>query len=166
LNDERLEFNIGNLWHCEDVRVPTGENAYLFLDTRYKKARLEAHIHDGTMVLIAVGIKASGKRRVLGWAAATNEVEINWQRIMDKSACPQVSWRQDHRSRRSCSTQDSLLGGIALGSQAALTVPSATERRPVRHLKDAKNRHRPSVHDLQGTGQNGSRSALAVGTGS
>lgn len=62
---------------------PLGETPYLFLDARYEKVRLEGRIVD-CAVLIAVGIEASGKRRVLGCEVATSEAEINWRRFLEK----------------------------------------------------------------------------------
>jgi transposase-like protein len=44
--------------------------------------RLEGRIVD-CAVRIAVGIKASGKRRVLGCEAATSEAEIHWRRFLE-----------------------------------------------------------------------------------
>lgn len=61
---------------------PLGETPYLFLDARYEKVRLEGRIVD-CAVLIAVGIDASGKRRVLGCEVATSEAEINWRRFLE-----------------------------------------------------------------------------------
>ncbi len=55
---------------------PLGETPYLFLDARYEKVRMEGRIVD-CAVLIAVGIEASGKRRVLGCEVATSEAEIS-----------------------------------------------------------------------------------------
>ncbi len=61
---------------------PLGEVPYLFLDARYEKVRLEGRIVD-CAVLIAVGVEASGKRRVLGCTIATSEAEINWRRFLE-----------------------------------------------------------------------------------
>jgi transposase-like protein len=61
---------------------PLGDVPYLFLDARYEKVRLEGRIHD-CAVLIAVGIDATGKRRVLGCTVATSEAEINWRRFLE-----------------------------------------------------------------------------------
>jgi transposase-like protein len=61
---------------------PLGEVPYLFLDARYEKVRMEGRIVD-CAVLIAVGIEASGKRRVLGCEVATSEAEINWRRFLE-----------------------------------------------------------------------------------
>jgi transposase-like protein len=61
---------------------PLGEVPYLFLDARYEKVRLEGRIVD-CAVLIAVGIEASGKRRVLGCEIAASEAEINWRRFLE-----------------------------------------------------------------------------------
>lgn len=55
---------------------------YLFLDARYERVRLEVRIVD-CAVLIAVGIDATGKRRVVGCTVATNEAEINWRRFLE-----------------------------------------------------------------------------------
>ncbi len=61
---------------------PLGEVPYLFLDARYEKVRLEGKIVD-CAVLIAVGIEAAGKRRVLGCEVTTSEAEINWRRFLE-----------------------------------------------------------------------------------
>lgn len=61
---------------------PLGEVPYLFLDARYEKVRLEGRIVDCAL-LIAVGIDASGRRRVLGCDIATSEAEINWRRFLE-----------------------------------------------------------------------------------
>lgn len=61
---------------------PLGETPYLFLDARYEKVRLEGRIVD-CAVLIAVGIEAFGKRRVLGCEIATSEAEVNWRRFLE-----------------------------------------------------------------------------------
>lgn len=47
-----------------------------------KKVRLEGRINDGA-VLIAVGIEASSRPRVLGCTIATSEAEINWRRFLE-----------------------------------------------------------------------------------
>ncbi len=52
------------------------------LDARYERVRLDGSIVD-CAVLIAVGIGASGKRRVLGCEVATSEAEINWRRFLE-----------------------------------------------------------------------------------
>lgn len=61
---------------------PLGEVPYLFLGARYEKVRLEGRIVD-CAVLIAVGVDATGKRRVLGCTVATSEAEINWRRFLE-----------------------------------------------------------------------------------
>jgi len=67
---------------------PLGEVPYLFLDARYEKVRQEGCIVD-CAVLIAVGIDASGKRRMLGCEVTTSEAEINWRRFW-KSSSPEA----------------------------------------------------------------------------
>jgi transposase-like protein len=44
--------------------------------------RLEGRIVD-CAVLIAVGVDAAGKRRVLGCTVVTSEAEINWRRFLE-----------------------------------------------------------------------------------
>ncbi len=61
---------------------PLGEVPYLFLDARYEKVRLEGKIVD-CAVLVAVGVEASGKRRVLGCEVATSEAEIHWRHCLE-----------------------------------------------------------------------------------
>lgn len=62
---------------------PLDETPYLFLDARYEKVRIEGWIVD-CAVLIAVGIEASKKRRVLGCEIATSEAKINGRRFLEK----------------------------------------------------------------------------------
>jgi transposase-like protein len=61
---------------------PLGEVPYLFLDARYEKVRLEGRIVD-CAVLMAVGIEASGRRRVLGCEIATSEAETKKRRFLE-----------------------------------------------------------------------------------
>jgi transposase-like protein len=59
-----------------------GEVPYLFVDARYEKIRLEGRIVD-CAVLIAVGVEALDKRRVLGCEIPTSEPEISWRRFLE-----------------------------------------------------------------------------------
>jgi transposase-like protein len=61
---------------------PLGKLHYLFLGARYEKVRMEGRIVD-CAVLIAVGIEASGKRRVVGCEIVTSEAEIKWRRLLE-----------------------------------------------------------------------------------
>ena len=61
---------------------PLREVPYLFLDARYEKVRMEGRIVD-CAVMPAVGIEASGKRRVLGCDVGTREAEVNWRSLLE-----------------------------------------------------------------------------------
>ena len=61
---------------------PLGEVPYLFLDARYERVRLEGRIVD-CAVLMAVGIEASGKRRVLGCEVTPSEADISGRRFLE-----------------------------------------------------------------------------------
>ena len=60
---------------------PLGEIVYLYLDARYEKVRLDGQIVD-MAVLIAQGIDAQGKRRLLGVGIGLGEAEIYWRTFL------------------------------------------------------------------------------------
>jgi putative transposase len=57
---------------------PLGEVAYLFLDARYEKVRI-----NGTVVtcalLVAIGVTPEGRRTVLGVSVSLSEAEVHWR---------------------------------------------------------------------------------------
>ena len=61
---------------------PLGETPYLFLDARYERVREAGRLVD-CAVLVAVGITADGKRRVLGVSVALSEAEVHWRAFLD-----------------------------------------------------------------------------------
>ena len=61
---------------------PLGETPYLILDARYEKVRAEGQIVD-CAVLVAVGVTADQKRRVLGVSVALSEAEAHWRAFLD-----------------------------------------------------------------------------------
>ena len=61
---------------------PLGATPYVFFDARYERVREDGHLVDYT-VLVAVGITAEGKRRVLGVSVALSEAEVHWRAFMD-----------------------------------------------------------------------------------
>ncbi len=67
--DEELE-----LWR----KRPLGAFEYLVLDARYEKVRRNKTVADSA-VLIAYGINAEGKRRILGVSVALSEQEVHWR---------------------------------------------------------------------------------------
>jgi len=54
---------------------------YLYLDARYEKVRHGGRVLD-CAVLIAVGVSAEGKRRVLGVSVALSEAEAHWRSFL------------------------------------------------------------------------------------
>ncbi len=54
---------------------------YLFLDARYEKVRHGGRVLD-CAVLLAVGVTAGGKRRVLGGSRALSEAEAHWRAFL------------------------------------------------------------------------------------
>jgi putative transposase len=61
---------------------PLGETPYVFLDARYERIREAGRLID-CAVLVAVGITADGKRRVLGVSVAFSEAEVHWRAFLD-----------------------------------------------------------------------------------
>ena len=57
--------------------------AYLLLDARYEKVRHGGRVLD-CAVLVAVGVTAEGKRRVLGVSVALSEAEVHWRGFLQK----------------------------------------------------------------------------------
>ena len=61
---------------------PLGATPYVLLDARYERIREAGQIVD-CAVLVAVGITAEGKRRVLGVSVALSEAEVHWRTFLD-----------------------------------------------------------------------------------
>lgn len=61
---------------------PLGETPYLILDARYERVR-EAGCLVNCAVLVAIGITASGHRRVLGVSVALSEAEVHWREFLN-----------------------------------------------------------------------------------
>lgn len=57
---------------------PLGEMPYVFLDARYEKIRQNGVVVS-CAVLVAVGITAEGRRRVLGVSVSLSEAEVHWR---------------------------------------------------------------------------------------
>jgi len=74
---EKLDAALAN-WR----ERPLDETPYLFLDARYERVREGGHLVD-CAVLVAVGITADGKRRVLGVSVALSEAEVHWRTFLD-----------------------------------------------------------------------------------
>ena len=61
---------------------PLGETPYVLLDARYERIREGGRLID-CAVLVAVGVTADGKRRVLGVSVAFSEAEVHWRAFLD-----------------------------------------------------------------------------------
>jgi putative transposase len=61
---------------------PLGATPYLLLDARYERVREAGQIVD-CAVLVAIGVTADGKRRVLGVSVALSEAEVHWRAFLD-----------------------------------------------------------------------------------
>jgi transposase-like protein len=61
---------------------PLGEIVYLYLDAQYQKVRQDGHIQD-CAVFVAVGVDATGHRKVLGVSLSLGEQEIHWRSFME-----------------------------------------------------------------------------------
>ena len=60
---------------------PLGEYAYLYLDARYEKVRLDGQVRDAA-VLIAAGVNWEGQREILGVSIALSEQEVHWRSFL------------------------------------------------------------------------------------
>ena len=61
---------------------PLDETPYVLLDARYERVREGGQLVD-CAVLVAVGIDAGGRRRVLGVSVALSEAEVHWRAFLD-----------------------------------------------------------------------------------
>ena len=61
---------------------PLDETPYVFLDARYERIREGGQIID-CAVLVAVGVTASGQRRVLGVSVALLDAEVHWRQFLN-----------------------------------------------------------------------------------
>lgn len=60
---------------------PLGACIYLYLDARYEKVRIDGQVREAA-VLIASGVKADGKRQILGVSVALSEQEVHWRSFL------------------------------------------------------------------------------------
>ena len=60
---------------------PLDETAYVILDARYERVCHANHVVD-CAVLVAIGITATGHRRVLGVSVALSEAEVHWRAFL------------------------------------------------------------------------------------
>lgn len=61
---------------------PLEETPYVILDARYERVREAGRLVD-CAVLVAIGVTASGHRRVLGVSVALSEAEVHWRAFLD-----------------------------------------------------------------------------------
>jgi putative transposase len=60
---------------------PLDETPYVIFDARYERVRY-ANQHIDCAVLVALGVTASGHRRVLGVSVSVSEAEVHWREFM------------------------------------------------------------------------------------
>ena len=60
---------------------PLGHIEYLMLDARYEKVRMNGSVVS-CAVLVATGVKADGRRSVLGVSVSTSEAEVHWREFL------------------------------------------------------------------------------------
>ena len=60
---------------------PLAPCPYVFLDARYEKVRQGGQVLD-CAVLIALGVRADGKRSILGVSVALSEAEVHWRAFL------------------------------------------------------------------------------------
>lgn len=60
---------------------PLGHIEYLMLDARYEKVRMDGSVVS-CAVLIATGVRADGRRSVLGVSVSISEAEIHWREFL------------------------------------------------------------------------------------
>jgi len=69
---------------------PLNEFPYLILDARYEKVRQDGQLLD-CAVLLALGVRADGKRVLLGVSVALSEAEVHWraflQSLLQRGLC-------------------------------------------------------------------------------
>jgi len=70
--DEELEA-----WRTRKL----GEVIYMYLDARYEKVRVGPKVVDAAL-LVAVGIRADGKRSILGVSVSLSEAEVHWREFL------------------------------------------------------------------------------------
>ena len=61
---------------------PLDEIVYLYLDARYEKVRMDGQIRDAA-ILIAAGVGADGRRRILGVSVSLSEAELHWRSFLE-----------------------------------------------------------------------------------
>lgn len=54
---------------------------YLMLDARYEKVRIDGQVRDAAL-LLALGVRADGKRTILGVSVAVGEHEAHWRQFL------------------------------------------------------------------------------------
>jgi Transposase and inactivated derivatives len=74
---EKLDEGLEN-WR----QRPLEETPYVYLDARYERVREAGQIVD-CAVLVAIGVTATGQRRVLGVSVAHSEAEVHWRTFLE-----------------------------------------------------------------------------------
>ena len=67
----------------------------MLLDARYERVRKAVQVVD-CAVLVAVGVIASGHKRVLGVSVALSEADVHWREFLDNLIKHRLPWGQVH----------------------------------------------------------------------
>jgi putative transposase len=121
---------------------PLGATPYLLLDARYERVREAGQIVD-CAVLVAVGITADGKRRVLGVSVALSEAEVHWRAFLDSLI------------RRGLSGVKLIVSDDHAGLKAArrATLPSVPWQRCQFHLQQNAQSHITRIDQRESAGR-------------
>ena len=121
---------------------PLGATPYVLLDARYERVREAGHIID-CAVLVAVGVTADGKRRVLGVSVALSEAEVHWRAFLDSLL------------RRGLSGVKLIVSDDHAGLKAArrATLPSVPWQRCQFHLQQNAQSHITRIDQRESAGR-------------
>jgi transposase-like protein len=121
---------------------PLGPTPYVLLDARYERVREEGQIVD-CAVLVAIGITADGKRRILGVSVALSEAEVHWRAFLDSLI------------RRGLSGVKLIVSDDHAGLKAArrATLPSVPWQRCQFHLQQNAQAHITRIDQREAAGR-------------
>ncbi len=114
------------------VSARLGEIIYLYLAARYEKVRIDGQIRD-VALLIAAGIDAEGKRRILGVSVSLREAQQHWRAFLEGLIerglrALQLVISDDHSWLRKA--RQAVFTGIPWQINVPV-FPSAAERQPI-----------------------------------
>jgi putative transposase len=146
---------------------PIGSIRYLVLDATYLKVRQNGSVVDSS-VLIAAGVRADGKRSILGCSVSLSEAEVHWRGFLEslaqrgmhgvelitsddvRAVLPSVKWQRCQFHLQQNAThyvpRIDMRAGVAREIRAIFNAPDRTEAE--RLLAKAVERHRNDAPKL------------------